>query len=303
MIDSLSILIPCYNGHCLELVRSLCAQAEETVRLHPQFQYEILVGDDGSTDKSIMEENRGMNLLPHCRYVERGKNAGRAAIRNFLAREARHEWLLFMDCDMVVRDTSYLRRYVEGRQEADVTYGGYVVNAPAQGEPQRNLRYLYESQYSGNSNASARQKHPYRNFHTSNFLVRRTMMLAHPLDERFRRYGYEDVLWGKTLCEQGIPIAHISNPLSFEKFETNADFVAKTEEGLATLAQFREELKGYSSLANLAQRLESWHLAPLVRIFHKATGEAIRRNLTSTNPQVWLLSIYKLGTFCTKVRQ
>ncbi len=92
MINTLSILIPTYNNVCIELVRSLQAQASllsspsESSSESSDFKYEILVADDGSTDKATIEGNRIINTLPHCRYMEREKNVGRAVIRNFLAK-------------------------------------------------------------------------------------------------------------------------------------------------------------------------------------------------------------------------
>ena len=96
MINSLSILIPTYNNVCLELVRDLQAQASILSSTN-NLEYEILVADDGSTDKNTIEKNREINWLDNCRYIERKENIGRAAIRNFLAKEAKYLWLLFLE--------------------------------------------------------------------------------------------------------------------------------------------------------------------------------------------------------------
>ena len=109
MINSLSILIPTYNNVCLELVKSLQAQAAAL----PDFEYEILVADDGSTDRLTIYENREICSLPYCRYIEREKNVGRAAIRNFLAEKALHPWLLFIDSNMQVIHPQYLTTYLQ----------------------------------------------------------------------------------------------------------------------------------------------------------------------------------------------
>ena len=100
------------------LVRSLQQQAEGL-----DLDYEIIVADDGSTDPSTRAANRAINALPHCRYVERQQNAGRAAIRNFLATQAQHEWLLFIDSDMVVCRDDFLQQYAK-TDDADVVDGG-----------------------------------------------------------------------------------------------------------------------------------------------------------------------------------
>ena len=104
MINNLSILIPTYNNVCLELVKDLQVQAS----LLSDFSYELLVADDGSTDKMTVKENLAINDLENCRYIEREKNEGRAVIRNFLAKEAKYEWLLFIDSNMNVINSQYL---------------------------------------------------------------------------------------------------------------------------------------------------------------------------------------------------
>ena len=62
MINSLSILIPTYNNVCLELVRDLQAQASILSSTN-DLEYEILVADDGSTDKNTIEKNCEINGL------------------------------------------------------------------------------------------------------------------------------------------------------------------------------------------------------------------------------------------------
>ena len=107
MINSLSILIPTYNNVCFELVKTLQAQAA----LLSDFEYEILVADDGSTDLSTITTNRKINEIENCRYIEREKNVGRSAIRNFLAKEAKYEWLLFIDSDLHIDNTDFVKKY------------------------------------------------------------------------------------------------------------------------------------------------------------------------------------------------
>ena len=118
-------------------------------------------------------------------------------------------------------------------------------------------------------------------------------MLQYPFDERFRNYGYEDVLFGKAMEKATIPILHIDNPMSFEIFEENEHFVSKTEEGLRTLYQFRHELQGYSRLLDRVQKLPH---TP-IRWWHRLFGAIERKNLTSRHPSLWVFNIYKMGYF------
>lgn len=279
----LSILIPTFNDVCTTLVTTLHEQAETL-----GIGYEILVADDGSTDKAVVEKNRQINSLSHCRLIEQPANQGRATIRNFLARQATYPWLVFIDSDMVVCRGDFLRRYAE-TTDASIVDGGVVIGQVQPG----NLRSLYEKAAEQEHTFEKRQQSPYQDFHTANFMIERKLMLQHPFDERFRYYGYEDVLFGKAMQQAGIPITHMDNPLSFEVFEDNAAFVAKTEEGLRTLYTFREELKGYSRLLDTMSRLPR---TPL-RLWHKLFGKLEKQNLIGSHPSLLVFKLYKLGFF------
>ena len=105
--NELSILIPTYNCVCVELVRRLHQQAMAT-----GIDFEIIVADDGSVDVSTIQANRAIATLPHCQFIERSENSGRAAIRNFLAQEASHAYLLYIDSDMTVVSDDFVSRYL-----------------------------------------------------------------------------------------------------------------------------------------------------------------------------------------------
>ena len=301
MINTLSILIPTYNNVCLELVKSLQAQAAllssstEPLSSSSVFEYEILVADDGSTDKGTVEENRIINTLPHCRYIEREKNVGRASIRNFLAQEAKYPWLLFIDSNMNIISQQYLAGY-QREKESDVIYGGYQIKRDAETRERLkyNLRYIFESAGTQNGNHLQRQANPYADFHTSNFIVKQNIMLQHPFDERFIHYGYEDVLWGKNLKDNHIPILHVDNPLGYEHFIGNMSFIRKTEESLHTLYQFRKELEGYSKIINYADKLKRCRLYPLCQHLFPLLSLPIKARLTGNKPSIFLFNIYKL---------
>lgn len=299
MPHDLSILIPTYNNACLELVKSLQAQASAMPGLH----YEIIVADDGSTDIESVKTNRGINAIPHCRYIEREINTGRAVIRNFLAQQSAGEWLLFIDSDMVVRNASFVANYVstihaQKGTSRPIIYGGYTIAFADHNALSGNLRFIFEQKNKQNADYRLRQAHPYHDFHTSNFIVSRDIMLQHPLDERFRHYGYEDVLWGKTLQDHGIAILHVDNPLSFEHFETNKAFLDKTEEGLHTLYQFRDELRGYSTLIKHAEKVCRLPFAQwcVTKAFPFASLH-IKSTLMGNGNNIALFNIYKLMYF------
>ncbi len=286
----LSILIPVFNDVCTTTVRILCAQAAAIEGL----SYEIIVADDGSNDNDCIEANSPIAKLPHCQYIIREKNVGRASIRNFLAKQARYEWLLFIDGDMSIVTPNFISNYLESDAQ-EVIYGGYKVG---KGDV-RNLRYVYEKSCESSHTVEERRKQPYKDFHTSNFMIRRKLMMEHRFDERFRQYGYEDVLFGKRLRQNSIGIQHIDNPVGFETFEDNVLFVEKTEEGLRTLHTFKDDLRGYIYLLTFVNGIHLNIMRSVIRLWHKMFGSLERSYLTGNNPNLTLFKIYKLGYYLT----
>ena len=286
-MQSLSVLIPAYNCCCLPLVEQLHRQLEQAA-----IPYEIIVGDDGSTDTTTIQS---INTLSHCRYIVRTENTGRAVIRNFLAQTAQYEFLLLIDSDMSVVSESFIQNYLAAECQTVVDGGIIVCGDPD--DLKGNLRYLYEKAEEPLHTVSERQRSPHQHIHTANLLIRRDLLLQYPFDERFRHYGYEDVLLGKTLHQHHVPILHIDNPLGMGTFETNAAFVAKTEEGLRTLHTFRNELRGYSRLLTLVSGIHLSIVRNLIRLWHQVFKKAERRNLCGSRPSLWVFKLYRLGYY------
>lgn len=290
----ISILLPTYNCSCKELVRSLQQQCADRV------EYEIIVADDGSTEKQWIEENRVIESWPHVRYLVRQENVGRAAIRNFLARQAQYPWLLFIDGDISLDNPHFIQNYEKSRGE--VVVGGLTIG----GDPRQwrnNLRYRYEKDCEQAHNAESRQAKAHQEFRTTNFLIHRDILLQHPFDENFRYYGYEDVLFGKELQNSGVTIQHINNPVLLDNYENNILFLQKTEEALRTLHTFRRQLSGYSTLLRCTERLERLKMLSLVNLSYKITAKGIKQQLQGNNPKVFLFTIYKLMYFVHLIKQ
>ena len=285
----ISILIPTFNDDCRGLVGSLILQAERIDGL----DWEIIVADDASTNTAVVEANSGIGKLEGCRYIRRSTNTGRSVIRNFLAQEARGEWLLFIDADLVMVRNDFLKTYVDATAHAEVICGGYQVLKG----PDGNLRYLYEHAAEKNKSVEQRLKHPYHSFFASNFMIKRDIFLQHPFDSRFYKYGYEDVLLGRQLNEAGITITHINAPIGFLEYESNAYFLKKTQEAMETLYQFRDILQGYSSILRVANHLQGNLLGTIFRKIFKWKRNAWEANLISRQPSLLIFKLYKLGYY------
>ncbi len=287
----LSILIPVYNSSCLSLVKSLRQQAEKLA-----IKYEVIVADDASPQTELSSPNEAINQWPHCRYIKKEQNTGSAATRNFLARQSTYEWLLFLDCDIVVPDQDFLKRYIDA-PHTGVVNGGICIKEDA--SLGHNLRYIYERDAEPFHTAEKRQQMKYKEFRSTNFLICREDMLLSPFDERFKMSGYEDVLFGKHLKQAGINIHHINNPVMMEDFENNPDYMVKTERNLQTLHRFRHELKGYSRLLTLVNSIHIPSILSMIRCWHKVFGHWERQHLCGKSPSLKVFTLYRLGYYLT----
>ena len=296
MINSISVLIPCYNSKCKNLVATLQRQLNKEYEADNIFRYEIIVADDGSDRKDVIEHNKGINLLPHCRYVVREKNVGRAAIRNFLTNEAAYDNLLFLDCDITVANDLFIRNYIT--TEANVVVGGLEIGGDST-LLRNNIRYLYEKASEEAHNACNRAKAEHKEFRTTNFMISRQLAKKFPFNENIKWYGYEDVMMGKKLAAENVHIEHIDNPVVLEDYEDNETFIAKTEEAMRTLRIFEDELKEYSTLLHYYDTMRKYHLTPILYAIYITFGNVIKNNLTGNKPKLILFNIYKLLYFGT----
>ena len=290
----LSVLIPNYNNVCVELVTVLQRQAEAL-----GIDYEILVADDASPEKETIRENEGINALPHCRYIVKQTNTGSAATRNFLGRQSRYPWLLFLDCDITIPNEHFLERYMAVTDKGVINGGICIVDDKSLCH---NLRYLYEKDAEPSHTAEKRQANKYHEFRSTNFMIERRVFETCPFDERFTRSGYEDVLFGKMLKQQKIPVTHIDNPVMMTEFEENPDYVRKIERSMRTLYTFRDELRGYSRILTFDSGIHIAAVRGMIRLWHHVFGSWERRNLCGKRPILKLFALYRLGYYLTQGR-
>lgn len=287
----LSLLIPTYNYNCVKLVTDLHTQAEKL-----NIEYEILVADDHS-EENILIQNREIGKLTNCRYLELPRNVGRAAIRNYLADQAKYDFLLFMDSDAIVTDADFLKRYMACIPDCEVVCGG-IIHPNTLPSTAVSLRYYYEKEAEKRFTAERRRKNAYGEFRSFNFLIRKDIFLRHRFDEAIRKYGFEDTLLGKELMKDGVCVTHIDNPLMNGDIEDNATYLRKIDESLQTLFRFQKQLKGFSNIILLRDILNKIHMDQVAACLFSRYEQKIRKNLLSATPSLLFLKFYKIGKYC-----
>lgn len=295
----LSVLIPTYNYDCTQLVAQLKEQLSD--------DDEIIVGNDNSSDKEILEKLYALENLDKCRIYcpnqreEGARPIGRAAIRNTLAREAQGRWLLFIDADAEVSSKSFIENYIAATAQANVICGG-TGNLPECPRPEAKLRYNYEVSVERRLTLPKRQSMPYAQFTTFNFLIRRDIFLSICFDENLHEYGHEDTAFGLELQKRAIDVLHICNKLTHLGIENADIYLAKTETALRTLASLDICRRKHMRVSAFSMKLEHYGLLGVVHLLYKVTRPLLRSNLLGKHPSQVVFTFYKLGYFTDIIR-
>lgn len=223
----LSICIPVYNYDARPLVRELSRQVASVTE-----EIEILLYDDGSSDATRLL-NAELRDLSRVRYVEAPHNIGRSAIRNLMASDASGDRLVMLDVDCWPND-AFIATYLD-HADGPVVVGGtrYADEPPS--DPRLFLHWHYGRRRE--SKAPARRNSP--TFQSSNFMVRRSIMLAHPFPE-VHGYGHEDTLWGQLLVPANISVRYVDNAVTHLGLEPDTEFLSKQREAIESLRKLRK---------------------------------------------------------------
>ena len=289
----LSICIPVYNFDVRALVEDLSVQLSKA-----GFPFEILLMDDASdvVFRQKNQESESKNI----RYIQLSENIGRSKIRNELARTAKYDYLIFMDCDSKVPSKEYINNYLPYCRPMTVCYGGriYEKNPPCDSTF---LRWKYGVERESQP-ASKRKENANYGFCTNNFLIHKAIFEILQFDEKLEGYGHEDTLFGLELMTKGIKIKHTDNPLIHIGLEDASVFLSKTENAVSNLSKInnliKEKYPTYTNHSKLTQSycrinrlgMKKW-LARLFRIMRPY----LKRNLLGKNPSLRVFDLYKLG--------
>lgn len=282
----LSILIPAYNYDCTLLVKDLHKQVIEC-----KIPFEIIVAEDGST--KFTSENQQITTLIYCKHIVLQQNIGRAAIRNFLAKKAIFENLLFIDCDSKIVSNDYIETYI--KHLGKIVLGGRIYNKPSSKNhtllPKYGARERIKKEREGEI------------FTSPNFLIPKHIFDTVRFDENITQYGHEDTLFGCALHHKGFNFFLIDNPILHDSIEDNITFLHKTELSINNLLLLikrtdDKELQKISKLYRCYQKLHKIKLTSAISTLFISTRELLQKQLCSSTPSLFLFNLYKIGYLC-----
>lgn len=280
----LSICIPHFNFINQNLLVTLFSQCKQA-----GINFEILIADDASKP-----ENKGYLKAfteAEFRLFFLEENIGRAAIRNFLAQQAKFKYLLFLDADAEIIHDGFISNYMHQLKDEEIVCGGRVY-AKEISRPDYFLHHKYGSKV---------EQYAQAQFQTNNFLIPKAFFSALSFDERIKSYGYEDVLFGLQAKKLGFSIKQIDNPVKHIQLKTNQEFVDDLEHALENLnklikAGICDDLTSEVSVASFYQKLKKYRLNFFLSIGHDAVQKKLRAILFLNIPigTISLIALYKL---------
>lgn len=292
----LSVLIATKNHAVDDLLTALNLQASRL-----PFPVEVLVGDDAS-DQIILKEN----TLSNFEYLsvtlkKNSKNLGALATKYQLAKSAKYPHLLLLDADVALQE-HFLENYLPYIQtKKDCVSGGIAIPKDLS-KKNKALRYCYGLQRESRP-ASERNKNEYSNIVSANLLIGRDLFLKAAAPILSNNYGL-DVFLGGQLKKLQTEIVHIDNAVIHLGIEENATFLNKVERGLKHMAWYvvSEEKYPHSGVFYNYQRLQKLNCFNLFLWFFERLKPMILKQITSSKPNLLLFDMYRLGLFCSFVK-
>lgn len=191
-----SVVIPTYNRRPI-LEKCLKAlERQQLIRNSAVAGYEVVVVDDGSSDRTLEWLAEHSDEFPHVRTFSQN-HQGPAAARNLGVEKAAGDTIIFIDSDLVVTETflqAHADALVQGTQEFDrvFTYGR-VINTCNFDNPTSEPYKLtdFSAAYFATGNVA---------------ISRQWLEKAGLFDTRFQLYGWEDLELGVRLKQLGLKL-------------------------------------------------------------------------------------------------
>ncbi|WP_412984225.1 glycosyltransferase family 2 protein [Pontimicrobium sp. IMCC45349] len=289
----LSILIPTYNYNALPLVEAVLKQIKSE-----DIIFEIICRDDGSST-TMNFENEKINQLQNCSFKINQNNLGRTLNRQLLATEAKYDWLLFLDSDVIPKSDTFLSTYLkETNNNYDAIFGGfaYIKNNT---DNSKSLRYTF-GKHREEVAAEIRNKTPYKVIISANFLIKKDTFINLNAVDTGNSYGL-DYLFGSLLKNKNIKIKHIDNEVYHLGIDTNTDYLNKTKKAVATLVNLSTDKKINKhdiSLLKAFNKLKATKTVYMFRNIFSFLKPIIEKQILGKQPNLFLFDIYRLGYFC-----
>lgn len=283
----ISVCIPVFNRDITSLVEKLRPGLQAS-----DVPIELLVADDASSNKDIVAKNEAAVHGVGGVFICYAENLGRSQIRKAIARKAAYPFLLFIDADCMPQKEDFIGIYLKSLP-ADIVCGGLLYEAMPE-KPALQLHWKYGTQ----------REVPAANHAllTSNFCIRKELMIQVPDLQLPKGYGHEDSWMEAWLRSKRAGFQFINNPvyhLGLKEADTFLRHQEDAVENLLYLYRQKNEVAGFlfknSSLLKLLKKIERLGLTGFFAFLYNKSGKVLRGKLTRGNLSLYWLDLYKLG--------
>ncbi len=290
----ISILIPTYNYNIQNLVLEVHKQCT-----HLNINFEIIYLEDGST-QHVASNKQHISSLPNTIILHYKNNIGRTNARLVLSNKAQYDWLLFLDADVKIINTDFIKKYINhvSTNKCDAIYGGFTY---AKQKPKKDflLRWKY-GQIAEDVAANIRNKTPYKIVISANFLIKKALFNTLSSKIKIKSYGLDNY-FGILLKQNNAQVKHLDNPVLHLGLDTSKAYLNKVEEAINALLTLLNKNKiqaHQNKLLHVFLRTKRYKLNYILYVVFILFNPLIKLNLLGNYPNITLLQIYKLTYMC-----
>lgn len=288
-------MIPVYNYNVVTLVTTIHTQLQLC-----NIPFEIIGLDDASSSE-ITNKNNSISNLEFTKYIKSKENLGRTNARQFLAKKANYEWLLFLDADVMPKSELFISHYLKCiDSNYDAVYGGFAYHETVPDSNFR-LRWKYGKTHEQIS-ASERNKRPYKVIISANFMIKKSVFIDVNSQIEQKGYGFDN-FFAALLKMKNIKVFHIDNEVYHLGIESSEVYLRKKENAADTLLSLYKSNKignHQNDLLYLFVTLKRYKLNHLFSKLYKIFRKPLQNNLLSSNPSMKLLQLYRISYMCFK---
>lgn len=298
----LSVLIPVFNFDCSVLIEQLIEQIETQ-----NLPAEVVLYDDCSDPQKVLFLDKFRNNYSFLKIYRGEHNLGFTKVRNHIASLAEFDNLLFMDGDVELVNTNFLKIYLDKIPNAEVCCGGILYKDQKPQDQSLILKWKH-GKLREEGRIKEKQNNPWVAFSAANFLIKKSVLQAIPFDEASMGYGYNDTLYGYRLMRNSVNVIHIDNPVYHEGLMSAEKFLNRIEESFRNLSRLeqsdyveKESFYQFLKVLNTYTQLKKKGLLPVFKVLAKLFRKSFRKTLLKSNdPNLRQLDFYKLFTLVEK---
>jgi len=254
--------------------------------------FEILVYDDCSSESHI--ENLKIQGFKHTKYKTLKKNIGRSAIRNQLAKDATYETLLFLDADVLPKNDSFIKSYLEHINHKIICGG--VDYKKENVSIQERLRYTYGI-HREVKNLKKRNEEPYFIVSANLYIEKETYL---KINSNLLNFYGSDLVLSENIKKSSLKVLHIDNPIYHLGLESSDIFLSKSKKLQYTITKLEQEgsiSKNLTGIQRVYHKLNRLRIANLSFFVLSIVYPLIKKQLKSNTPFLFSFDLYKLHNY------